>query len=110
MGAEKFIPPTKSLKKLSEAAQECRGCELYKEATQAVFGRGNKSISFFLVGEQPGDQEDIQGIAFVGPAGKILEKALLEANIDRSETYLTNAVKHFKYTRSGKRRIHQKPN
>lgn len=91
--------------------QECRGCELYRDATQAVFGAGPRSARVLIVGEQPGDREDLAGEPFVGPAGRLLDKALAEAGIDRDAVYVTNAVKHFKFTRKegGKRRIHQKP-
>ncbi len=108
-GASPFVPPTKSLRTLANAAQKCRGCELYKNATQAVFGAGPKGARVILVGEQPGDQEDQQGAPFVGPAGALLDKALQESGISRSQVYLTNAVKHFKWEPRGKRRIHKKP-
>ena len=108
-GAEPFVPATTSLKALAAAAQGCRGCDLYKDATQAVFGQGGKAARLILVGEQPGDQEDRQGLPFVGPAGALLDKALEEAGISRSEVYVTNAVKHFKWEPRGKRRIHKKP-
>ena len=88
----------------------CRACELWKRGTQTVFGEGRSKARVMLVGEQPGDQEDIQGRPFVGPAGKILDKALEEAGINRDEVYVTNAVKHFKWEPRGKRRIHKKPN
>ncbi|MBA2356875.1 MAG: UdgX family uracil-DNA binding protein [Actinobacteria bacterium] len=94
---------------LREAARGCRGCELYRLGTQTVFGEGLREAPVMLVGEQPGDQEDIQGRPFVGPAGKLLDRALIEAGIDRSRTYVTNAVKHFKWEPRGRRRIHQKP-
>lgn len=87
----------------------CRGCDLYKDATQTVFGRGSKSAELMLVGEQPGDKEDLEGEPFVGPAGRLLDRALEEAGIDRSATYVTNAVKHFKWKSRGKRRLHQTP-
>lgn len=110
-GAEGYIPATTSLSKLASAAQQCRGCDLYRRATQAVFGDGTKSATIMLIGEQPGDQEDVQGRAFVGPAGGILRKALNEAGIDPQAAYITNAVKHFKWTPAprGKRRIHSRP-
>jgi DNA polymerase len=112
-GAEKFLPasPRASLKVLREAAQHCRGCDLYKNATQAVVGEGPRTATIFLIGEQPGDQEDKQGRPFVGPAGALLDRALADAGIDRSQVYVTNAVKHFKWTPSprGKRRLHSKP-
>jgi len=93
----------------SEAAR-CQACDLYKEATQTVFGEGAEHSRLMLVGEQPGDQEDIQGHPFVGPAGRVLERGLDEAGIDRRRVYVTNAVKHFRFTRRGKRRLHEKPN
>ena len=107
--AAEFLPDSRSLKTLEQAAQACRGCELYKDATQAVFGRGRRSAELMLVGEQPGDKEDLEGEPFVGPAGRLLDKALLEAGIDRSAAYVTNAVKHFKWKAKGKRRLHQTP-
>jgi uracil-DNA glycosylase len=107
--AAPFVPPSKSLKVLRAAAHECRGCELYKRATQVVFGEGPKEATVMFVGEQPGDQEDRQGEPFVGPAGALLDKALAEARIPRDKVYVTNAVKHFKWEPRGKRRIHKKP-
>jgi uracil-DNA glycosylase len=107
--AAEFVPPSRSLKALEEAAQACRGCELYKDATQAVFGSGRKKAELMLVGEQPGDKEDLAGEPFVGPAGRLLDRALEEAGIDRGEAYVTNAVKHFKWKARGKRRLHQTP-
>jgi uracil-DNA glycosylase len=95
---------------LIEAAARCRGCPLYKPATQTVFGRGPARASILLIGEQPGDREDIEGLPFVGPAGRVLDEALAAAGLSRSEVYLTNAVKHFKFEPRGKKRIHQKPN
>jgi uracil-DNA glycosylase len=103
-------PDTASLTALREAARHCTACHLYKRATQTVFGEGPKGATMMLVGEQPGDYEDVAGKPFVGPAGKIMDRALEEAGIDRSEVYVTNAVKHFKWEPRGKRRIHQKPN
>ena len=100
----------KTLKSLTEAVEDCRGCSLWQHATQAVFGEGKPKAELMLVGEQPGDQEDLQGRPFVGPAGRLLDRALEEAGIDRELVYVTNAVKHFKYTPKGKRRIHKKPN
>jgi DNA polymerase len=94
---------------LAEAAEGCRGCDLYKDATQAVFGQGRASARLMLVGEQPGDKEDREGEPFVGPAGRLLDKALEEAGIDRTEAYVTNAVKHFKWKPRGNRRLHQTP-
>jgi DNA polymerase len=95
---------------VAQAAKGCTACHLYKRATQTVFGEGPKSASIMLVGEQPGDYEDVAGKPFVGPAGKIMDRALEEAGIDRKDVYVTNAVKHFKWEPRGKRRIHQKPN
>ena len=102
-------PQTTSWPALREAARECTACHLYQRATQTVFGEGPKNASMMLVGEQPGDYEDVAGKPFVGPAGKIMDRALEEAGIDRKEVYVTNAVKHFKWEPRGKRRIHQKP-
>src|SRR5215218_8541575 len=107
--AAEFLPPSRSLKALAEAAQGCRGCELYKDATQAVFGSGRKKAEVVLVGEQPGDKEDLAGEPFVGPAGRILDDALEAAGIDRRRAYVTNAVKHFRFEQRGKARIHKKP-
>jgi uracil-DNA glycosylase len=95
---------------LADSAASCTRCDLYKRATETVFGEGRKDAAMVLVGEQPGDQEDKQGRPFVGPAGRVLDRALREAGIDRADVYLTNAVKHFKWTERGKRRIHQRPN
>ncbi len=103
-------PDTSSWSQLREAARDCTACHLYKSATQTVFGEGPKRAPIMLVGEQPGDYEDVAGKPFVGPAGKILDRALAEAGINRDEVYVTNAVKHFKWEPRGKRRIHQKPN
>src|SRR5437016_1954604 len=108
--AAPLVPPKPSISKLQSAAADCQACDLWKLGTQTVFGEGNSKARVMLVGEQPGDQEDIQGHPFVGPAGKILDKALEEAGIDRKEVYVTNAVKHFKWEPRGKRRIHKKPN
>jgi uracil-DNA glycosylase family protein len=107
--AEPFVPKTSSLKVLRGAVQQCRGCDLYKRATQAVFGAGTGGMRVMFVGEQPGDQEDTQGEPFVGPAGALLDKALGDAGIPRDEAYVTNAVKHFSWEPRGKRRIHKKP-
>src|SRR5918995_3406270 len=107
--AADFLPRSRSLSALEKAAEGCRGCELYKDATQVVFGQGRKSSRLMLVGEQPGDKEDLEGEPFVGPAGRLLDRALEEAGIDRSEAYVTNAVKHFKWKAKGKRRLHQTP-
>ena len=104
------LPDRLSLPALREAVQTCRGCELYRDATQAVFGEGARAADVMLVGEQPGDSEDLEGRPFVGPAGRLLDRGLEEAGIDRSATYVTNVVKHFKWQARGKRRIHQKPN
>ena len=104
-------PPTaRSVQQLREAAASCQACDLWVEATQTVFGEGSEHSRMMLVGEQPGDQEDLQGKPFVGPAGRLLERALDEAGIDRRRVYITNAVKHFRFTRRGKRRLHEKPN
>jgi len=103
-------PLTSSLGEVREASHECTACHLYKRATQTVFGEGPKGAPIMLVGEQPGDYEDVAGKPFVGPAGKIMDQALEEAGIDRSHVYVTNAVKHFKWEPRGKRRIHKKPN
>ncbi|HKC18620.1 MAG TPA: UdgX family uracil-DNA binding protein [Candidatus Dormibacteraeota bacterium] len=100
----------RSVEQLREAAADCHGCDLWEHATQTVFGDGAAHGRLMLVGEQPGDQEDLQGKPFVGPAGKLLERALDEAAIDRRLVYVTNAVKHFRWTRRGKRRLHEKPN
>ncbi|WP_307176823.1 UdgX family uracil-DNA binding protein [Streptomyces africanus] len=109
--AEPFVPDRGGLPALRRAAAECRGCPLHRDATQTVFGAGNKDARVMLVGEQPGDQEDRQGKPFVGPAGRLLDRALEEAGIDPSEAYVTNAVKHFKFTQAEprKRRIHKAP-
>jgi uracil-DNA glycosylase len=111
LGAQQFLPDDRGLDSLADAASRCRGCSLYEDATQTVFGHGRPDASIMLVGEQPGDQEDLQGLPFVGPAGRLLARALGDAEIDPELTFQTNAVKHFKFTRKGgKRRIHQKPN
>ena len=110
VSAAAYLPDRLSLTALREAVQACRGCPLYANATQAVLGEGARESEVMLVGEQPGDQEDRQGRPFVGPAGRLLDEALEEAGIDRTKTYVTNAVKHFKWQPRGKRRIHQKPN
>lgn len=109
-GAERYLPERRALDALRAAAECCRGCPLFADATQTVFGRGDPGAPLMLVGEQPGDQEDRAGEPFVGPAGRLLARALEDAGIDPASTYETNAVKHFKFTRKGgKRRIHQKP-
>ncbi|MEU3518720.1 UdgX family uracil-DNA binding protein [Streptomyces sp. NPDC006654] len=111
--ATPFLPDGRapSLTALRRAAAHCRGCPLHRDATQTVFGRGTPHARLMLVGEQPGDQEDRQGEPFVGPAGKLLDRALADAGLDPADAYVTNAVKHFKFTRSGprKRRIHRAP-
>jgi len=107
--AAEFLPERRDLESLREAARSCEGCDLYRNATQTVFGEGAAHASIVLVGEQPGDMEDRQGHPFVGPAGRMLDKALAEARISRDEVYITNAVKHFRWIQRGKRRLHQKP-
>jgi DNA polymerase len=109
MSAADFLPDRRSLTALREAAAGCRGCELYEDATQTVFGEGRAKARMVLVGETPGDQEDRQGKPFVGPAGRELDRALERAGIDRKDAYVTNAVKHFRFQERGKRRIHSKP-
>jgi uracil-DNA glycosylase len=108
--AADFVPERLSLSALREAATGCKGCHLWQVGTQTVFGEGANKAQVMFVGEQPGDQEDRAGKPFVGPAGRLLDEALVAAGIDRSTTYVTNAVKHFKWQARGKRRIHQKPN
>ena len=115
-GAEPYLPTERTLPVLREAVQSCRGCDLYRDATQAVFGEmeqplpaGDRKLTAMFIGEQPGDQEDVQGHPFVGPAGKLLNHCLVEAGIDRSEAFVTNAVKHFKWEPRGKLRLHKKP-
>jgi uracil-DNA glycosylase family protein len=108
--AAPFVPERPSLKKLREAAAGCKACPLWKTGTQTVFGEGSAHADVVFVGEQPGDREDLEGRPFVGPAGKLLDQALEEAGIERSQVYVTNVVKHFKWNPQGKRRIHQKPN
>jgi DNA polymerase len=108
--AADFLPERLSLPALRTAAAGCRGCSLWQVGTQTVFGEGELHADVMFVGEQPGDYEDRAGRPFVGPAGKVLDEALAEAGIDRTATYVTNAVKHFKWQARGKRRIHQKPN
>ena len=105
-----FVPETRSLAKLREAAADCKACDLWKTGTQTVFGEGSSDAEIVFVGEQPGDKDFFAGRPFVGPAGRVLDEALELAGIDRSLAYVTNAVKHFKWTPRGKRRIHQKPN
>lgn len=109
-GAARYLPEDRGLESLKTAADGCHGCLLFRDATQTVFGHGKSGAPIMLVGEQPGDQEDRAGLPFVGPAGRLLARALDDADIDAALTYQTNAVKHFKFTRKdGKRRIHQKP-
>ena len=108
--AEDFFPDKLTLPSLREAAADCKACHLWKLGTQTVFGEGGRRAKVMFVGEQPGNEEDLQGKPFVGPAGKLFNNALQEAGIDRSQTYVTNVVKHFKWEPRGKRRIHKKPN
>ena len=115
--ASPFVPQDRTLPVLREAVQHCRGCDLYRNATQAVFGeletgadRAKPKVAIMMIGEQPGDQEDRQGRPFVGPAGKLLDRCLEDAKIDRSKVYVTNTVKHFRWEPRGKLRIHKKPN
>src|SRR5262245_27108375 len=107
--AADFIPQRRTLEALRVAAGACQGCDLYQHATQVVFGEGRDSAELVVVGEQPGDEEDLAGRPFVGPSGRLLDKALAEAGIERGKVYVTNAVKHFKFQRRGKKRIHDKP-
>jgi uracil-DNA glycosylase len=118
VGAQEFFPAEWTLEAMRAAARRCQGCALYQRATQTVFGEGPATARIMMIGEQPGDQEDKKGHPFVGPAGRILDKALIEAEIDRGEIYLTNAVKHFKWKSAGgeetlpplvKKRLHDKP-
>ena len=109
MSAAEFLPERLSLDALRRAAAGCTACPLYRTGTQTVFGEGAAGAQVVLVGEQPGDREDVEGRQFVGPAGRLLDEALEEAGIDRSHAYVTNAVKHFKWQPRGTRRIHQKP-
>jgi uracil-DNA glycosylase len=110
MTAAPFVPPATSLRRLAQAAAGCRGCPLFVDTTQTVFGEGPRVARLILVGEQPGDVEDRRGHVFVGPAGGVLWRCIDEAGIDRGDVYTTNAVKHFKHETRGKRRIHKKPN
>lgn len=109
MTAADFLPQRISLPALRESVQDCRGCELYRRATQAVFGEGSARARAMFVGEQPGDEEDAAGRPFVGPAGRLLDRMLEAAGVSRADVYVTNAVKHFKWTPRGKRRLHQRP-
>src|SRR5512144_1717670 len=108
-GAEAFLPPEQTIPAMRARVVSCRGCPLYREATQAVFGEGGEHARVMLIGEQPGDSEDLAGRPFVGPAGRVLDGALAAAGIPRGDAYVTNVVKHFKFTRRGKRRLHDKP-
>lgn len=108
-GAQRWVPQDADVPGLRAAAQECRGCELWRDATQVVFGEGPQRVGMMLVGEQPGDREDIVGEPFVGPAGRLLDQALDAAGIARDAVYMTNAVKHFRFEERGKRRIHSTP-
>ena len=107
--ANPLVPLNGNLEDLKKAAKNCKACDLWKLATQTVFGEGAPKAKIMLIGEQPGDQEDLEGKPFVGPAGKLLDRALVDAGIDRKKAYVTNAVKHFKWEPRGKRRIHKKP-
>lgn len=107
--AAPFLPKNRSITSLRKAAAVCKGCDLYRHATQTVFGEGKLKPQMVLIGEQPGDAEDLQGHPFVGPAGKLLDKALIAAGIAREDIYVTNAVKHFKFEPRGKKRLHSKP-
>jgi uracil-DNA glycosylase family protein len=109
MSARPFVPAHPTIKTAREAAAGCKGCDLWRRATQTVFGAGPSKASVVLVGEQPGDEEDRAGLPFVGPAGRLLDSALEEAGLPRSDVYITNAVKHFSWEPRGKRRIHKKP-
>lgn len=108
--AAAYVPAERSIPVLAQAAKTCRGCDLYERATQTVFGSGPENARVLMAGEQPGDQEDLGGAPFIGPAGKLLDRALEQAGVDRKLVYVTNAVKHFKFEPRGKRRIHAKPN
>jgi DNA polymerase len=108
--AAEFFPTRKSLKAFRDAAADCKACDLWKRGTQTVFGEGSRRAEILFVGEQPGNEEDLTGHPFVGPAGRLFNDALAEAGINRSQTYVTNVVKHFKWEPRGKRRIHKKPN
>src|SRR5204863_2533965 len=108
--AKEFFPEQLTLPSLKTAAADCKGCDLWKKGTQTVFGEGRRRSTVLFVGEQPGNEEDLTGKPFVGPAGRLFDDALAEAGIDRKQTYVTNVVKHFKWEPRGKRRIHKKPN
>ncbi|HTM51509.1 MAG TPA: UdgX family uracil-DNA binding protein [Bryobacteraceae bacterium] len=110
VSASDFLPDVLTLSSLRQAARGCEGCGLFRRATQTVFGEGPEKARIIMIGEQPGDTEDLEGSPFVGSAGKLLDRALKDAAIDRSQVYVTNAVKHFKWEERGKRRIHKKPN
>ena len=107
--AADYLPSQRDLQSLIAAARDCRGCNLYRDATQTVFGEGPVQARLMLVGEQPGDREDIEGHPFVGPAGRVLDRALIDLGLSRNDYYITNAVKHFKWRPKGKRRIHETP-
>jgi DNA polymerase len=109
-GAQEWLPTVRRIESLRDAAQDCRGCELWEPATQVVFSSGSSDARVVMVGEQPGDVEDKEGEPFVGPAGKLLRRAIEDAGLALEDVYLTNAVKHFRFTPRGKRRIHEKPN
>src|SRR5438552_14256719 len=109
ISALEFLPARLSITSMRQAVQGCRGCPLFRNATQAVFGEGPRAARVILVGEQPGNDEDLAGHPFVGPAGRVLDEAMEEAGLDRKETYVTNVVKHFKWEAKGKRRMHKKP-
>jgi DNA polymerase len=108
--ANDLIPPRPTLTALKNAAADCKACDLWEKGTQTVFGEGGRRSRVMFIGEQPGNEEDLSGKPFVGPAGRLLDSALAEAGIDRKQTYVTNVVKHFKWEPRGKRRIHKKPN
>ena len=108
--AEDLIPPRPTLSSLKAAAADCKACDLWKKGTQTVFGDGSRRANVLFIGEQPGNEEDLTGKPFVGPAGRLFDNALEEAGIDRKQTFVTNVVKHFKWEPRGKRRIHKKPN
>lgn len=108
-GAADFLPEKRSKAALAAAVQSCRGCGLYRDATRAVFGEGSRRARLMLVGEMPGNDEDLAGKPFVGPAGRVLDRALADAGIDRPDAYVTNVVKHFKWEQRGKRRLHKRP-